>query len=288
MMQKGASKTKVFAAAGVLLAVILSSMAPVEIADAHFNSELYPIMDFSSPLSAPYIYQNTTLDISFSYSMPKNLTQINSFSYSLDGAANSTLPHTNTSGNYFLSSRPNVYFPNRYTYSKPLDNLANGNHTLSIYAYLENGTVKQIYGDAFTVDTTFQSPQLTIISPLNQTYSTNQVQLNYCMNSQVVWAFYTIDSQEWASLKSNLTLTDLAEGTHTITMSVSSEASQHTLEAITRETIYFTVDTASQKEGSPTDGYLLPATVVTIIAIAIIGTTLLLLLKKRVTTPDHF
>ena len=54
-------------------------------------------------------------------------------------------------------------------------------------------TIHTPLNSTFTVDTTFIEPKLTMISPQNQTYNTNKVDIIYHVNSKVIWSYYAID-----------------------------------------------------------------------------------------------
>ena len=91
--------------------------------------------------------------------------------------------------------------------------------------------------EVFTVDTTYRYPTVTIISPLNQTYDKNKVQLIYDADGEIQRAYYTLDYFGNNSFNGNITLTGLSEGPHRILVSVRTErgyASQMT---------YFSVNT---------------------------------------------
>jgi hypothetical protein len=271
----------------LLLTVLSVAMIQTALVNANFKPGPYSLTDIYSPVAAPYIYRNTTVDILGSYCLPSNWTQINYLSYSLDSNANSTLPNTKTTGTYSLHNRPEIFFSNYciYSVSKPLENLANGNHTLAIYANLDNGTVWQIYGEEFTVDTAFVAPNLTIISPLNQTYSTKDVPLTYSMNSNVTWAFYNLDSysyrdSNWINPNGNITLTNFSVGTHKIDIAVRSEADAYTGDSFSVQTVYFTVGEAnSDIFNAPATQSIITATIV--LAIVIVSLVIVLVVRRR-------
>ncbi|MFQ6020687.1 MAG: CARDB domain-containing protein [Candidatus Aenigmatarchaeota archaeon] len=57
-------------------------------------------------------------------------------------------------------------------------------------------------------------PVITILSPENITYPVNTVWLNYTINEPVDWTGYSLDEQENITITENITLNDLATGTH--------------------------------------------------------------------------
>jgi hypothetical protein len=235
----------------VVIVFLMIFMSQAEIFRANFlPGGTYPTIDIHSPLPQPYIYSSNHIEISIDYSTPSNWAGVNSFSYSLDRTENHTL-------NLFK----NAFLGNYYSITGTLTNLANGNHTINVYAYFVNGTARTVLDETFTIDTTFLSPILTITSPVNSgTYNTNEVELTYSMNSKVIWAFYALDdphsqptlAKDWASFNgsTSIVLTNLSEGPHKISVAVYSEAHEHTRvfdqNLYSIQTSYFTIDTKSK------------------------------------------
>lgn len=231
----------------LVLTMILVGVKATQVVEANFYPFGVPTLEQHSPHAAPYIYVTPNVDISFDYNVQKNLTQVASFSYSLDNNANITL----------TSKVTNVFSDfNRYTVFKPLGNLANGNHTLTVYAYFTEGTVSSIIDITITVDTAFIPPKPFIISPLNQTsYNTNEVPLIYTIDSKVFHSYYSLDTSYYAigriEFTGNTTLTNLSEGPHTFRLSLETES--HSLQRYEYFflTVYFTID-SNQSTPTPT------------------------------------
>ena len=230
----------IFVLTSVLLIIFLMQpIAQVALVKANFYPFGIPTIEQHSPQAAPYIYLTPNVDISFDYNLQKNLTQVSSFSYSLDKSPNSTL--TSTESNLFSDY-------NRYSVFKTLENLANGNHTLTVYAYFTNKTVSSIIDITITVDTTYIPPKPIMISPLNQTtYKTKEVPLIYTMNSKIFESYYSLDTANYGigriDFTGNTTLTNLSEGSHKLRLSLRTES--HTLTAYEYffVTVNFTIDT---------------------------------------------
>jgi hypothetical protein len=234
-------KRVVFALTTLLVIIFLMQpIAQVAVVKANFYPFGIPTVEQHSPQTAPYIYLTPNVDISFDYNLQKNLTQVSSFSYSLDKNPNSTL--TSTESNLFSDY-------NRYSVFKTLENLANVNHTLTVYAYFTNKTVSSIIDITITVDTTYIPPKPIMISPLNQTtYNANQVALTYNYPN-IISGFYSLDTPNYATgriaFTGNTTLTNLSEGSHTLRLSLIAES--HTLTAYEYffVTVNFTIDTTN-------------------------------------------
>ena len=133
-------------------------------------------------------------------------------------------------------------FSSEYIIDKTLTNLANGNYTFIITIHYANGSIHTPENQTFTVDTTFKYPILTVISPQNQTYNTNQVVVIYNTNSKVLMSYYKLDNQDWTFFKGNITLSNLSIGSHTLVLSVVTEANRHIANANEEQTIYFIVN----------------------------------------------
>jgi hypothetical protein len=258
----------------ILVVSLIGLISQAIMVEANFSSGTYSYIDPHSPISEPYIYQNRTIDLSLDYGLPINWTQFNSFSYSLDGNINSTLTY----------SKELVRDYNFYTVLKPLENLDDGNHTLQVYAFYTNGTAKVLLDYTFMVDTAFQPPTLTILSPLNQTtYGTNEAQITYNVDSKANWAYYKLDPQltsVWMPLSGNITLTGLSEGSHKIVVTMQSQADYRILQPITQQTIYFTIDTAKNDSALPLDNQV-SGIIVASIAIVIIVILAVALYKRK-------
>jgi len=222
----------------LVFTMILVGVKANKVGEANFYPFGVPTLEQHSPYSAPYIYVTPNVDLSFDYNVQKNLTQVSSFSYSLDDKANATLTREVTD----LFSEYN-----RYSVFKPLGDLANGNHTLTVYAYFTNGTVSSIIDITITVDTAFVQPKPFVISPLNQTtYNTNEVQLIYAIDSKIFHSYYSLDTANYGfgrvEFTGNTSLTNLSEGSHTFRLSLETESHSLLRYEYFFLTVYFTVD----------------------------------------------
>jgi hypothetical protein len=137
---------------------------------------------------------------------PENTTYPNSFvpliyavnetihwsGYSLDGGANVTI-----SGNTTITG------------------LVDGPHSITVYANDSAGNMGASEAVQFTIiDTT--PPIITLITPLNETYSTIAIPLTYYVNEVLSWTAYSLDHGANVTITGNTTLTGLGEGSHNI------------------------------------------------------------------------
>ncbi len=231
----------------LVLTMILVGVEATKVVEANFYpfGGGPPTLVVSSPHAAPYIYVTPNVDLSFDYNAQKNLTRVASFSYSLDKNANITLTSKVTGFSEY----------NTYSVFRNLGNLANGNHTLTVYAYFADETVSSIIDITLTVDTAFIPPEPFIISPLNQTYNTDEVPLIYTIDSKIFNSYYSLDTANYGfgriEFTGNTTLTNLSEGSHTLRLSLETES--HSLQRYEYFflTVYFTID-SNQSTPTPT------------------------------------
>ncbi len=228
----------------------------------------YSHVFFYSPVpSSEMIYQNTTLPLNITVGVEKDSPAIASISCSLDGKENKAL-------NSFKETDI------LYSATDVLANLAEGNHTLMIYAFDVNGKVAVSEGEIFTVDTTFIYPSITTISPLNQTYSTNEVPLIYSIDAKITWSYYSIDDAKDVTFNGNITLTDLSEGSHKIKINALYESDKYSFSKYTSQTTYFTVNSDHISNPLTIDSQT-SAAVSAIVAIAIVLSVGLLVYHKK-------
>ena len=61
-------------------------------------------------------------------------------------------------------------------------------------------------------------PEISILSPENITYAISNVSLTFTLNKPVTWMSYSLDAQEQVPITENITLYNLSEGLHNITV----------------------------------------------------------------------
>ena len=177
-------------------------------------------------------YNETTVELSLGYTPP-------------EGTIVLYCTYTITSSNHkVVGSSVMLHFPfsSEYIIDKKLTNLANDNYTFIITAHDADGSIRTPENQTFTVDTSFKYPVLTVTSPKSQTYDSNQVDINYYINSKVLWSYYSLDSADWVWFQGNMTLNNLSNGSHQLEISVKTEANEHIDQANEEQTIYFNVN----------------------------------------------
>ena len=145
-----------------------------------------PTIGVTSPKNETYSDEDITLTFTVS-----EFTSL--ISYSIDGEAN-----VEVSGETILPRLPE------------------GGHSIVLYATDLAGNVGASDIIHFTVD--ISKPTISLLSPQNQTYATTEVMLNFTLNENASWTGYSLDGQENVTVTGNITLTDMAYGSHRITI----------------------------------------------------------------------
>lgn len=257
--------------APIAILVVLFSMAPmpqVLFVEANPYGEFQHISISSPQPQQDVIYQNTTIPLLIYVNVPKWRPGVASIYYSIDGKNNHTLAVSQEIQEYISASGNLV-------------NLTEGSHTLKAYANTLDGKVLST-GCIFTIDTTFQYPQVTVISPLNKTYRANEVPLIYTIDAKVMSAYYFLDnSHNMTVLSGNTTLTNLSEGTHKLSLSILNKDNKYALERYSQQTTYFTVNTTQNDNASLTIGNQTSNIVIFVIATPVVVVLAVKLYKRK-------
>lgn len=134
---------------------------------------------------------------------------------------------------YSLDNQANVTI----TDDLQVENISNGQHEIIIFANDTLGNMGSSERVFFSIDVL--GPQITIIIPLNQTYSTRDIQLVFITDESVDRVSYVLDGKEELSISGNITLPALTDGSHWVTVFAVDEYGNSN----TSETIFFTVST---------------------------------------------
>jgi len=146
-----------------------------------------PVITIVSPLNQTYTVK--TIPLEYKVDEPTDWV-----GYSLDEAANETLTGNNT-----------------------LSGLSLGSHTLTIYANDTSGNMGNCTVHFTVADAT--SPIVTIVSPMNTTYTTTSIPLNYKVEEENPdWVGYSLDGAANMTLMGNTTLSGLSYDSHSITV----------------------------------------------------------------------
>jgi hypothetical protein len=238
---------------------------------------IQPIAQFgaleANPISHPFIlvespehymvgkvYQDTSVDIAAQIHMgfkQYNFSGLISAFYSLDGNSNNSLTLSNDT------------YDVMYTATGKMASLTDGYHDLRLFALASNGKELST-STTFLVNTTFSYPTL-LLSPLNISYSKNEVPLTYTINKEAKYVvYYSLDGSFYSSstpLTSNTTLTRLSEGQHKVIIRVIDLSSIYS-----ENTVYFEVNTAKPEHplvlGNQTIALGIAIAVIVVVAVA--------------------
>ena len=259
----------------LITAILFSSggrMTTLEVAKAFLPA---PAIIIYSPVDNG-ISTNTSIPLSVGVNILKNSPDIVRILYSVDDNANVTLTNLTRTDNFWFD-------PNRvgseFRVSSSLENLAEGNHTLTVYSQDAEGR-EMSSSVKFTVDTHYKYPEAIILSPQNKTYASNEVLLSWTCDEKILSANYFLDDPLYGAtqLSGNTTLAELLNGTHTITVYVFTERGQ-----ATSQTVHFTVSPEAQFQAEPFQTLLVIAVVVT--AVALVAVTVYWKKRKRNNEP---
>jgi parallel beta-helix repeat protein len=168
-----------------------------------------PIISILSPENKAYPTKNVSLRFT--------VDEVTSWiGYSLDGQANVTV-----GGNVTL------------------EGLLDGAYSVVVFANDTVGNMGNSSAVPFVVDIT--SPNITILSPKNRTYTTTSVFLNFTVDEVTSWIGYSLNGQANVTVDGNVTLFDLPEGLHSVIV-----FSNDTVGNMGNSTlVYFTLDAIS-------------------------------------------
>ncbi|MDG6223093.1 MAG: Ig-like domain-containing protein [Candidatus Bathyarchaeota archaeon] len=153
-----------------------------------------------------------TSEISLVFTLSEEVSWIG---YSVDGASNQTI-----TGNLTLPSLPD------------------GSHNITVYAtdnFNNTGRSRTIF---FSIDTTL--PVVSVLSPINSTYSTNSVNLNFTVGEEFSWVGYSLNGARNQTIDGDIELSSLSDGSHNIVVYATDVNKVNTGNS---SKIFFTVDT---------------------------------------------
>jgi len=170
---------------------------------------------------------------------------------------------------YSLDDQANVTITGNLT----LPSLAEGPHSLRVYASDQAGNIGASSKVYFAIDTT--PPTVMILSPMNKTYNSKAIPLNFTINEPWLLIDYSLDGGALITISGNDTLEGLSNGVYSIRILVIDNAGNGGYS----ETVYFTVNVAQQ--GAFVLDPLLIGVVLGAIAVVLILLVYLLKLRKK-------
>lgn len=92
--------------------------------------------------------------------------------------------------------------------------IPDGIHHITVYANIHDGS----HGSS-SIDFTINAPpSIAILSPENKTYHAADLHLNFTVNEPTKWVGYSLDGKKNITITGNSTITNLANGFHSITV----------------------------------------------------------------------
>ena len=267
----------------IVFALIVTSVTGIqtlEVAKANYFPP--PSIEIFSPIPAPDVHSNASVPLDVRVNVLTSEPDITFIRYSLDGKANVTLNSLTREDNvwYWTTTKGVTVQGTAFRAEASLDDLADGNHTLTVHAHYADGK-EMSRSREFTVDTQYKPykpPELLILSPQNQTYTTTELPLTFAIDEPILSAHYMLDNQGGNASQSftgNSTLTGLSNGMHKIIVTVWTER------GTASQTTYFTIaqETEPQPEPFPPVLLITAVLVTTVLGALAIG---LVLRKRRV------
>ena len=267
-------KKKVLALTFALL-LLTSVIAALDVAEADYFPP--PSTEIFSPIPVPSVHSNASVPLNVRINVLPSEPDITFIRYSLDGKSNITLNNLTKEDNvWYWTTTEGVFAQGRaFSAEASLGELADGNHTLTVYAHYADGK-EMSRSREFTVDTHYKPwnpPELVLLYPQNQTYTSTELPLTFAINETVLYAHYTLDNQ-WGNASTfvgNSTLTGLSDGTHKLTVAV------YTERGLASQTTFFTV---AEEEEAQQPFPAVPVVAASIVVVAVIGLGLLVYFKK--------
>jgi uncharacterized membrane protein YukC len=221
---------------------VVTGIGFVNLADANpIGSVSVPVpsIGISYPPDPPMTYENSTVDLAIFVRLSNDAPRLKSISYSLDGKPlvyleNLTVHVLNDFG-------PDLQDFTAYSVEAKLENLSEGNHTVTAYA--SDMSISR----TFTVNSHYQVTVIKIFSPVNQTYS-KTVPLVFAVNGEVKEAhYYMYRTRLWRNYEAvfekhfdgNITLDNLYDGNYIMHLYVTTEKGEATTST------YFTISNSN-------------------------------------------
>ena len=224
-------------------------------------------------ISKPEAWFRTTSSVpGYSYAVFGNVTSVY---YTVDGGERQNIPMHDLDDFYFNENPPRAL-----SFSTSLD-LTGGVHSVVIGVEAVTYYVSDTYSShpfssvvvqahSAPVNFTVEVPKPVIIAPVNKVYNETSVPLSFLIYEASSSMSYSLDGQDNVTVNGNVTLSELPNGSHNLTVYVTDQSGNIGVS----ETIYFTVDVSEPFSAAP----VAAASAVTV---AVVGVGLLVYFKKR-------
>ncbi len=164
---------------------------------------------------------------------------------------------------------------NSYVGNATLTDLSQGPHNVTVWIRADSFWLSYscyVWSIFATVSFNIDSipPNISILSPETKAYNTSDVPLDFTVNKTVSQISYSLDGHENITTTGNMTLTQLSDGAHNVTVYATDEAGN----VGTSQTINFTI---TKPEPFPT----VPVAVASMVIVAVACVGILLYLRKN-------
>ena len=212
-------KRKIAIFAVLLVILVLVGFSPFEKVSANPYSHpgTRPQIIIITPPDPHKRYENTSVSLQVEVDMLDEFPRIRNMYYALDGG-----PATYFD---FAKVRNISYWPDKNGYvlaaKVDMENLSEGNHTVTAYCRDSNGNVTST-SRSFIVDSQYQITVIQILAPKNMTYSTKEIPLIFTVNGALKNASYGFwppspnKNEVGNPVAGNTTLTELSDGRYRI------------------------------------------------------------------------
>jgi hypothetical protein len=172
------------------------------------------------------------------------------------------------------------------SFSLNLPNLSEGQHTVTVTAGVHGLavlnqalTMSEPHSEItvhFIIDRT--APKISILSGENKTYST-VIPLNFTTDTPTSWMGYSLDNQSNSTIFGNFTLTDLADGSHSIIIYANDTVGNMGKS----ETFFFAINNPTSTPTNPNYSVNLSyiSAIVVVIAVVVVVSISLVYFKRR-------
>jgi hypothetical protein len=218
-----------------VLGLLASSLVGVQTVKAQHtpDGKGFPLaspISITSPSNITYNSNFLALNITFRLMLNLDRTNI-TVVYSVDGKDNDTMSveaafvpieAERTYANGTTEKVISIFSYYVITGCAALPELLKGAHSITVYGKYEyaDGSLFTVLDNStvyFTIDDG-NPPIISNLSVENKTYNTSNVPLNFTVDESTSWIGYSLDGQTNVTITGNTTLTELAYGSHTLTV----------------------------------------------------------------------
>ncbi|MHA2276192.1 MAG: hypothetical protein ACXAC2_10510 [Candidatus Kariarchaeaceae archaeon] len=175
---------------------------------------------------------------------PQNTTYTDQPPWRDDIWVNYTINEPTSWIGYSFDGAPNVTVTDYFM----LGDVPDGSHSIVVFANDTLGNMGKSMTIWFTVD--MKPPVITISTPLNSTYTTNILWVDFSADEPISWIGYSLDGGAIIPVSGNFSIGPLSEGSHVITVFINDSAQN-----MVSSSVWFTIDTLAPEItiSSPTD-----------------------------------